>query len=50
LQVLIWNFGLVRGFQEHCDKIQIHTDARSNKVVAFPVIADLAFLVFLAPC
>ncbi|XP_047058423.1 pyridoxine/pyridoxamine 5'-phosphate oxidase 2-like isoform X1 [Lolium rigidum] len=21
-----------RGFQEHCDKIQIHTDARSNKV------------------
>lgn len=23
---------VIRGFQEHCDKIQINTDARSNKV------------------
>lgn len=25
----------VRGFQEHCDKLQINTDARSNKVCCY---------------
>nr|CAB3504869.1 unnamed protein product [Digitaria exilis] len=37
-----------RGFQEHCDKIQINTDARSNKVCCQRnVCADLVFFLTL---
>ncbi|KAG8073161.1 hypothetical protein GUJ93_ZPchr0006g42977 [Zizania palustris] len=32
LPVLIWIFVPFRGFQAQCDKIQINTDARNNKI------------------
>lgn len=37
LPISRWNLNLFiyRGFQEHCDKIQINTDARSNKVSCY---------------
>jgi hypothetical protein len=38
---------VIRGFQEHSDKIQINTDARSNKVGCY-ALRWLAF--FLFPC